>query len=313
MTMTLDSARSIYQAYLLHELRASDHTIAAYSRDIVEFIAFVLEKGLPNTPVQIDARIIRSYLASLYGKNIPASIGRKRSALRSFFKFLKKRGFVEANPALEVRGPKMRRKLPHFLSVDEAVGYVQYDAGNRPIDKRNTAIVEVLYGSGLRVSELAALDLHAIDLEAGTARVIGKGNKERIVPLGRWAVRALRTYLDSRRELVLDRYQPDAHALFVSRFGRRLSTRSIQQMVSNRGLSMGTRASIHPHLLRHSCATHLLGSGADIRSIQELLGHASLSTTQIYTHVSVERLTQVYDNAHPLARKKPLMRKENTA
>ncbi|MCP4606711.1 MAG: tyrosine recombinase XerC [Proteobacteria bacterium] len=297
----MDQARELYGDYLQHERRVSLNTVEAYNRDIRDFYWFLMAEGLPSDPESVDVNSVRAYLAHLHGKSSTSTIGRKLASLRGFFKFLKRRGTVEDNPAAIVRTPRNKPKLPRFLSVDEAVGLVEIKGKDDPALKRDNAIVEVLYGGGLRVSELTSLDMGVVDLEAGTARVTGKGNKERIVPLGRAAVRAINAYLPLRHRLVRKKRRIDDHALFINRDGGRLSVRSVQRIVYSRGLVTGTRESVHPHTLRHSCATHLLDGGADLRMIQEFLGHASLSTTQTYTHVSTDSLMKVYDKAHPMA------------
>ncbi len=300
----------MHREYLTHELRASSNTVSAYCRDVAEFADFLAVSELPSGLDQIDPISVRAFLAHLHGQNAPSSIGRKLAALRSFFKFLKKRGVVRENPATAVKTPRAKRKLPSFLSIDEAVGLAELPSEDTPTARRNTAMVEVLYGGGLRVSELVSLDLDSIDFEMGTARVVGKGRKERIVPLGRAAIGAVQSYLEKRAFIVRKGRSTDDKAVFLNRDGGRLSVRSVQKIVRARGLEAGTRESVHPHSLRHSCATHLLDSGADLRLIQELLGHSSLSTTQIYTHVSMDGLMRVYDNAHPLARKESKGRKD---
>ncbi len=301
MTRAADHACDQYRDYLEHERRMSKRTVEAYSNDVQEFLWFLAEGGHSIEPTEVDVNAVRAFLAHLHGKNSASTIGRKLASLRGFFKFLKRRGVVQENPAAAVRTPRVRRKLPRFLSVDEAVGLAELEAGENPAARRDAAIVEVLYGGGLRVSELTALDLNTIDLDSGTARVVGKGGKERIVPLGSKAVRSIQAFLPVRHLLVGKGHQPSDRALFINRSGRRLSVRSVQRLVRKRGLVAGARESINPHALRHSCATHLLDGGADLRSIQDLLGHASLSTTQVYTHVSVDSLMKVYDKAHPLA------------
>ncbi len=303
MTVTFDEARVLFGDYLTHEKRASGNTVAAYGRDLEELGRFLENAGLPSAPDRMDTVGIRAFLSHLYGKCSPATIGRKLASVRSFFKFLMRRELVSRNPAADVRTPRIPRKLPDFLTPDEANGVIEGDFGDHPAALRDTAIVEVLYGGGLRVSEARGLDLDRVDLAGGTARVLGKGGKERVVPLGRKAVRALEAYLAVRDRIVRKGRTADAAALFINPSGDRLSVRAVQRMVRRRGLGAGTRVSLHPHALRHSCATHLLEGGADLRVIQDLLGHASLSTTQRYTHVNIDSLMGVYDTAHPLSHK----------
>ncbi len=302
MGTNLEQARELFGEYLTHERRLSKRTIEAYDRDIRDFARFVSDNEMPEDVNFISVLTVRAYLAFLYDKNSPTSIARKLAALRSLFKFLKRRHMVLDNPAASVGTPKIRKKLPTYLSVDEAVGLTTL-GGSKPADARDDAVIEVLYGAALRISELCSLDLDSYDLDGGTVRVVGKGGKERVVPLGREAVRAVRRYLPQREQVVRKGCRVDTNALFINRNGTRLTTRSIQRMVRNRGLSTGTRESVHPHALRHSCATHLLDAGADLRMIQEMLGHSSLSTTQRYTHISIDGLMKVYDDAHPFAKK----------
>jgi integrase/recombinase XerC len=306
MSLTLTGARALYLEHLAHERRASPRTVEAYGADLSEFAAFVAGKGLPDDPSRLDTPVVRAYLAGLFGRLSPTSIGRKLASIRGLFVFLKRRGHVASNPAAALRTPRAKRKLPSFLSVDEAMAFAEAgDDGEQmsPLACRDRAAVETLYGGGLRVSELTGLDIDAVDLGAGTARVLGKGGKERVVPIGRQAVSAIREYLERRALVVRKGRAPDPRALFVNRDGGRVSPRAVQLMVGKRGLSVGTREPVHPHSLRHSCATHLLDAGADLRVIQDLLGHSSLSTTQRYTHVSIDGLMAVYDKAHPLAHK----------
>jgi len=303
MSLTMREARALFGDYLAHEKRASGNTVAAYGRDLLEFERFLEKAELPSQAGAVDSSIVRVFLSHLYGKCSPLTVGRKLAAIRAFFKFLVNRDLVAENPAVRVRSPRAQRKLPDFLSVDEAVAVAEKAAGDSAAARRDTAIVEVLYGGGLRVSEVHGLDRGDVDLASGIARVLGKGQKERVVPLGRKAVEALDAYLPVRADVARGGQPLDDDAMFISRGGARISVRSIQRMVRKRGLAAGTRVSLHPHALRHSCATHLLEGGADLRVIQELLGHASLSTTQRYTHVNIDSLMGVYDRAHPLSLK----------
>lgn len=290
---------------LTHERRASPHTVRAYQRDLLEFISFIEEKaGRKARPGDLDIPGVRGYLASLFGRNSATTIGRKLSSLRSFGAYLVHRGEREDNPARLVSMPRQPRALPTFLSVDEADGLVATpDEGPRGL--RDRAALELLYGGGLRVSELVGLDVDDVDLTEGTVHVRrGKGRKDRIVPVGELAVAALRSYLDARAALRHPRTgEQDPAALLLNHRGGRLTTRSVARLVERHASAAGTRARVSPHALRHSCATHMLDSGADLRSIQELLGHASLRTTQRYTHVSIDHLMRVYDDHHPRAHK----------
>lgn len=291
--------------YLRVERAASKHTVSAYSRDLRHFDAYLREKRLNATPSDVDALLIRAYLGELFEQVGKATISRKLSAFRSFFRFCLRKGHVTENPLALVRGPRLKAPLPKFLPVDETLRLVERPRGDGPMPRRDQAIVEVLYGGGLRVSEARGLNIQSVDLDEGLARVRGKGRKERIVPLGRKAVDALLRYLPRRLELCPDGQTPqDPDALFLSKRGRRLTVRRMQQIVEREGAATGVRARLSPHALRHSCATHLLDSGADLRAIQEMLGHASLSTTQKYTHVTVDSLIAVYEAAHPLAKRR---------
>jgi integrase/recombinase XerC len=228
------------------------------------------------------------------------------AALRAFYRDLQRRAEVAANPARSLRLPKVPKSLPRPLSVadmSEVVEVADRGHGDQPLRVRDRAMLELLYGAGLRVSELVGLDLQSIELPTRSARVLGKGGKERVVPFGQPCAEAIERYLRLRSELRNSRTGlQDPQALFLSRLGRRLTARQVQHLVRRYGLLGATRPGLHPHALRHSCATHLLDGGADLRAIQELLGHSSLSTTQRYTHVSVDRLLEIYDRAHPLAR-----------
>jgi integrase/recombinase XerC len=293
------------KAFVLHleaERRASVHTVSAYRRDLLSLVAFA-EKTRVRTVANIDVYLLRGWLGTLARTCSATSVARKIAAVRTFLRWLRRRGTIETNAAEELSSPKVRRPLPTFLSVDAAKAVVEAPVVDRAAGKRDRAILELLYGSGLRVSELCRLDLGSVDLALARARVLGKGNKERIVPLGRAAVEALGAYLDVRPTLVHPRTRSqDPRALVLSLRGRRLTVRAVQDIVHKYGALGAGRADLHPHALRHTCATHMLDGGADLRAIQEMLGHASLSTTQRYTHVSMEHLLRVYDAAHPLAK-----------
>ena len=304
MTLSLGMAKARFCDHLMSERRLSLRTVASYDNDISQFSTFFLKMGMPDDVTRVDATAIRMFLSVLFDKSTPATLSRKLSALKAFFKFLKVQRVVVTNPTEAIRTPKKVPKLPDFLTVDEAIQVVESDLGQMELSTRDKAILEVLYGGGLRVSEVSGLDLEDIDQSSGCARVLGKGNKERVVPLGQKAINAIEKYLEVRVRLVRKRRTLDSRALFINRDGARLTVRSIQRMVKKRGLLVGTRFSLHPHALRHSCATHLLEGGADLRVIQDLLGHASLSTTQRYTHVNIDSLMGVYDQAHPLSGRK---------
>jgi integrase/recombinase XerC len=301
------------EAFLSHlaaERRSSPHTIAAYGRDLRALVHYLREeKGLEG-PSRATTLMLRAYLGTLARTHAPASLGRKIAAVRTFYGYLERAGRVAPNPAKDLGSPKLRRNLPTRLSADEAKAVMEApeetDALRDEVAVRDRAVLECLYGAGLRVSEVSGLDVYAVDLSARTLRVRGKGDKERIVPFGRKADEALRAYLAVRPRLAHTRTGAiDDRALFLSTRGRRLSSRAIQLFVRRYGATGAGRGDLHPHALRHSAATHMLDGGADLRAIQEYLGHASLSTTERYTHVSISHLLAVYDQAHPLAKARP--------
>jgi integrase/recombinase XerC len=249
--------------------------------------------------------LLRGWLGGLARKHAASSIARKVAAVRTWMRWLRRRGVITTCPADELATPKVRRGLPTLLSVDAAREVVEAPQGDSPRSLRDRALLEVLYGSGLRVSEVCGLDVTDVDLAGATARVLGKGRKERVVPLGGKCLEALARWLEARPLMVHPRRRTqDPRALFLSVTGKRMYTRGVHALVQRYGATGAGRADLHPHALRHTCATHMLDGGADLRAIQELLGHASLSTTQRYTHVSMEQLMRVYDAAHPLARAK---------
>ena len=305
--MSIQTLIELYHDYLCHERRAAHNTVLGYVSDLRQFESFLLENNVDDIAV-VDVNLIRSFLARLYQEKNGASSRRKLAAIRGFFKFLKRRGHLEVNPAAQIYTPKKAQRIPRVLSVDDvfAVADKKEDALS-PQDKRDHAIIETLYGAGIRVSELSALNISSLDLKQALVRVSGKGGKERIVPLGRSAKKAILAYLEVRALLLRKgRVVTDSDALFINRDGSRLGRRGVHRIVRNSGLKAGLRDGIYPHKLRHSFATHLMDGGADIRAIQDLLGHANISTTQVYTHVSIDKLAEIYDESHPLAKmKKP--------
>ncbi|HHY46704.1 MAG TPA: tyrosine recombinase XerC [Firmicutes bacterium] len=299
--------------YLSVERNAAQHTLAGYSHDIDCFLHFaegVL--GHEPEPGNIDSRLIRDYMADLKRRGYARStIARRIAAVRSLFRFLARKGYVESNPARAVSIPKAGRRLPRFLDVDEVRALVEAPDGST-LGLRDRAILETLYATGLRVSELVGLDTGDVDIQVGYIRAFGKGAKERVVPLGRMALVAIGNYLRYSRPVLAARSgaggrsrrrSPPAaqEALFLNRFGTRLGARSVERIVDKYITATSQRLSVSPHTLRHSFATHLLDGGADLRAVQELLGHVNISTTQIYTHVTRERLREVYMRAHPRA------------
>ena len=303
-----------FAEHLAGERRASAHTVLAYRRDLEQLAAFVRERRAgAATPERIDRFVLRAWLGELAKALSSASIARKLASVRAFFVWLERSGAIGENPAALLSSPKLKRKLPRFLSPEGAGEVMEAPLTSplgRPAERlRDRAALELLYGSGLRVSELASLDLDDVALDERELRVLGKGKKERIVPFGDKASEALSEYL---RERPLLRHpktgSQDPRALFLARNGGRLGVRRFQTLVQRYGAVGAGRPDLHPHALRHSCATHMLEGGADLRAIQEMLGHSSLSTTQRYTHLSLDQLLGVYDRAHPLA-KKPRVRR----
>ena len=297
-----------FAQYLADERRSSARTVETYIRDLRSFRDFLREQGLPLDARELDIVALRGFLGSLFRTNQASTMKKKVSAIRSFFKFLLKRRLIDQNPASGLRSPKIAKSLPRFLTVDQAFRVMgappKEEKRAKPLMVRDQAMLETLYGTGVRVGELAGMDVDHCDFSESSVRVLGKGGKERIVPLGKSSVEALQLYLPARRSLLVRAKEGDPDALWLSCNGKRLSVRQVQNIVRRHGTLGAGRGDLHPHAMRHTCATHLLDAGADLRSIQELLGHSSLSTTQRYTHVSVDRLMEVYDGAHPLAKDK---------
>jgi integrase/recombinase XerC len=285
-------------AFLRHlavERNASAHTLRSYANDLTDFQRFLATRDSADFTTA-DFKTVRAWLASLHARGLaPASVARKLAALRSCFRFLVRRGVIERNPAREARSPRQPRRLVTFLPIDEATQLVDGRALGGRSRARDVAILETLYATGLRVSELAGLDLDDLDRAERTVRVLGKGRKERIVPFGSHAARALERWLGERGEA--------DGAVFTNARGGRLTVRSVHTIVRRSARAAGITRRVSPHTLRHTFATHLLDGGADLRAIQELLGHSRLSTTQRYTHVGAEQLMKVYDHAHPRAKR----------
>jgi len=294
--------------YLRVEKNYSGHTLRNYESDLRQFIGFLSDRSQRKTSSdQVDLKKvkhldIRAYLASLYRRNAKSSVARKLSALRSFFAYLVRQGEIKQNPADMVSSPKMGKAIPDFLQVDETFQLMHGPDGDSVLGSRDRAILEVLYSCGLRVSELTALNVDSVDLELGIVRVMGKGSRERVVPIGSKAIGALSHYMQRRGEL-LGRHMEHG-ALFLNNRGSRLSSRSVDRLLKKHMQRCNIGRPLSPHGLRHSFATHLLDAGADLRAVQEMLGHVSLSTTQRYTHLSVDKLMAEYDKAHPRSRLK---------
>lgn len=289
-----------FEGYLQIEKNASNHTISNYLKDIDDFISFLNSKNV-STFKDVNYIDVRGYLALLNVKKYSRkTISRKLSSLRSFYRFLVRENYLEINPFQMVSTPKLERKLPSFLYPDEINQLLNAPNLNKPLGIRDRAIMEVLYASGMRVSELVALNIDSIDLIGGNALVFGKGSKERYVPLGKYSIDALTNYLEIRDRFNL-KNDKDEKALFLNKYGGRLTDRSIRRIIDKYINYIANSKKVSPHTLRHTFATHLLNAGADLRSVQELLGHVNISTTQIYTHVTKERLQDIYRSTHPRA------------
>jgi integrase/recombinase XerC len=292
-------------AFLRHlhvERNASDLTLKSYAEDFQSFYDYLRERagGVPEA-AGITTGMLRGYVAYLHEcQYARTTIARRLACLRSFFRYTTREGITDANPAQALRTPRVGRKLPHFLTTEQTAQLLEAPPANDPMGLRDRAILETMYSAGLRVAELVALNVAGCDREANILRVMGKGRKERIAAVGRYAAAALDRWLDVRVPS-LDVSPEDRDALFLNRFGERLTTRSIGRMLLKHLRVTGLNRLTTPHTLRHSFATHLLDGGADLRAVQELLGHKSLTTTQIYTHVSTRRMRDTYEHAHPHA------------
>ncbi len=284
------------QNFLAHLQRRglSPNTVKAYRKDLEQFTRLA---GVGH-PSEVTVIAIRAFLADLLSQGVSKrSLARKLSTLRAFFKYLVDSGKLAANPAASVRTPRFERRLPGFLDVAQAKQMVEAPAAvQKELSPRDSAVLELLYSSGMRVSELVSLDVDQVDCRSGIVRIMGKGSKERLVPVGSYARSALEEYVRVRRA------KPGERALFVNRFGGRLTDRSVRRIVSKYAMGLGLAGKVSPHTLRHSFATHMLDAGCDLRTLQEMLGHSSLSTTQIYTHVTTRRMQEVYKKAHPRAK-----------
>jgi len=288
-----------YLAHLRTERRLSPHTEAAYRRDLDALVAYCDSERITGWK-QIDNFHVRTFAAREHRDGLgPRSVQRRLSAVRGFFNYLIREKVIEANPAADIRAPKAAKRLPKTLDVDQVASLLE----RKPTDaltRRDHAMLELLYSSGLRLAELAGLDVTDLDLADHTVRVLGKGSKTRILPVGKQAAAALRTWLADRAALV----KGGGSALFVGQNGRRLGARAIQRRIGRWAAASGLNVPVHPHLFRHSFATHLLESSRDLRGVQELLGHADISTTQVYTHLDFQHLARIYDESHPRARRR---------
>ncbi len=300
--MKLDTAQDWLDAFighLRHERRLSPHTLDNYARDLGGVLNWCEARGL-QAWAGLDQQHIREYVVWRHRRDISGkTIQRELSALRSLFRYLLREGVTDGDPARGVRAPKTQRRLPATLDADQ-INRLLNGGDSHPLDVRDKAMVELFYSSGLRLAELVSIDLQDIDLDDATLEVTGKGAKTRRLPVGRQALQAVAGWLQARARLAA----ADERALFVSRRGARLKPRSVQQRLHHWAVRQGATRSVHPHLLRHSFASHLLESSGDLRAVQELLGHADISTTQIYTHLDFQHLAEVYDKAHPRAHRK---------
>lgn len=282
-----------FMRYMEIEKNYSFHTLLNYRADLEDFRKFLAETPLEKT----DYLTLRKYLAVLKEKNLGSrSVNRKLSSLRSFFKFLIRDGYLKTNPALILSSPKLDKHLPQFLTEEETARLIESALKKNEKDERSLrdrAILETFYSSGLRISELVGLNVSDLDFIGGIIKVMGKGKKERVVPVGDTAIAAIRKYLEKRKK--------QSEVVFLNKNGKRITTRGVRNIVFKYIKLAGIKQGVSAHTLRHSFATHLLNRGADLRTVQELLGHANLSTTQIYTHLTTERLKSVYDKAHPRA------------
>ena len=291
--------------YLKIERNSSDYTIKSYREDLEILIEYFQDTlGRIPTPGELTPQDLRTYVAALHQAGYAkTSVARRLASLRSFFRFAQREGLCDSNPAKPLRNPRRDRKLPHFLTTTEIGKLLLAPDTSKPMGNRDRAIFETLYSAGLRVSELVGINLNDLDLEDGLVRVRGKGKRERLAPLGRFAVKAIQQWMKNRVPADKQRPGDDGDPLFLNKFGKRLTTRSIGRMLEKYLKETGLDTRTSPHTIRHSFATHLLNGGADIRSVQELLGHKSLVTTQIYTHVSTAGLRKAYDQAHPRAKR----------
>jgi len=295
---------SSFITYIQTEKGYSGHTVRNYESDLRQFSKFVatkggLKDGDPGIDL-VDYMLIRSYLGQLFDRCRRTTIARKLSALKSFFRYLELRGLAPLNPASEIITPKQERYIPTYLPIDDMFALLEQPDREKELGLRDLAILELLYSSGLRVSELVALDVEKLDLTSRLVKVSGKGRKERILPVGRKAIAGIREYLEHTEEKRRKAGYSQSHGPLLFNYrGGRLSARSVNRLVKRYSKECGIMTEITPHSIRHTFATHLLDGGADLRSIQELLGHVNLSSTQKYTHVSVDRLMEVYDRSHP--------------
>jgi len=300
----MHSAIDGFLRYLRIERNASELTLKSYSEDFNSLFDYLRDRAPDKaTPEDLDVAVLRGYVAYLHEcQYAKTTIARRLACLRSFLRFCQREGLIASNPAKALRTPRTGRKLPHFLTTEQIVTLLEAPPANEPEGLRDRAILETMYSGGLRVAELVGLNVEHWDRDANVLRVFGKGKKERIAPVGKHAAKALYRWLEVRQPAP-DASAADKAALFLNRFGERLTTRSIGRMIEKYLKLTGLDRHTSPHTLRHTFATHLLDGGADLRSVQEMLGHKSLTTTQIYTHVSTQRLRETYEKSHPHAKR----------
>ena len=298
MNTLLDWCRE-FLSYLALQKNASTYTQRNYQVDVEQFSAFIKEykPSAINEPSSITADDVRAFVVKRLSDYKPATVARRLAAIRSLFEYSIRRKWISYNPAKDVASPKLGKRLPRFLTVDEVQALLDAPDGEQPLPSRDRAILEILYASGLRVGELVALNIDNINFKDGWVRVFGKGNKERTVPIGKPARSAAMQWIEKRVDITTK----EEKALFINRRGTRLTARSVERILNNYIQKAGIQKKVTPHTLRHTFATHLLDGGADLRGIQELLGHRRLSTTQKYTHLTLDKLMEVYDKAHPKA------------
>jgi len=297
--------QEIFNRYITHleaERNASPYTVRNYKADLLDFFYFLKEKKVATLD-EVNRQVLRDYLGHLVEKGIvKGSIARKLSAIRSFYRYMVREKIIEANPIKTVSSPKLDKRLPSFLTLNEVTRLIEAPDLSTPQGLRDRALLELLYASGLRVSELTSLELGQINLDSNEIRVWGKGSKERVVLMGEPAAEAIRVYLEQGRPKLLTAKR--SNAIFITRYGQRFPERSVQKILEKYTSQAGLKKRVHPHMLRHTFATHLLDGGADLRVVQELLGHERLSSTQIYTHVTKKQARKVYLAAHPMAKEK---------
>ncbi len=298
-TSNIDEILSSYLDYLAIEKGLSNNSLEAYSHDLIDFTSSIQKQDSKDIK-SITSKDIRSYISFLRRQSLSSkSIIRKIASLKGFFKYLQIKGVIEENPVVNIESPKIWKQLPHTLNITEVALLLCQPDTKTPAGIRNQAMLEILYGSGLRVSELIELTTNSINLEVGFLRCFGKGSKERVVPIGEVAMKWIRDYLEHARPLILK--NSTSEHLFITRSGKKMTRQGFWKIVKKYALKAGIKKTISPHTLRHSFASHLLEGGADLRSVQALLGHSDISTTQIYTHLTTEKIREIYRKHHPRA------------